>query len=405
MKFKIDFITNSSSESFPIVLVNTVSTIILTGTATTLINAAKLALISDASNESREIAEAVAKEADMQNQVVQEGFSQAEDIIDADTQKLKDEIDAYKKQWEDASSKADKSDAGYDKLKGQYDDYIKYLESQVQEKDYQKYIIQVQKAESQAEIESKNEWNRQRQVDLIATKEETALLKATLKGYSVGGFDVGDIEKRLEQLQGRETELMKTLAENNASIDYTARDRGTIGAGQEFDIIHKQYQQKKSMLEYAQTYADGIKRAEIEVRIAQAEKEYEEAMKSASRWDMATKAAEGVQFGADIAIDGLAVVTGPAGQKIKLAYKAGKNIAEGMGEGMADPKNAGKHLAKGIIGAVSEVVTDKLGESKFKAAVVSSLNSGAKDALDASIAGKDVIEDGVLGLGKGAVYS
>ena len=404
MKFKMDFITNSSSESFTTVIVDTIPAMIASGAITGLITAANLAF-ADATRSSREIAEAVAKEADIQTQAVVEGYSQAETILDVEKQKLQEEINAYKNQWADQESSADKTDPGYEKLKGQYRDYIRYLENQVQEKEYQKYVIEVQKAESQAAMESKNEWNRQRQVDLIAAKEEKALLQATLAGYRSDGFDVSNIESRLEQLKEREAELSKVLAESGASIDYEARDRGVIGAGKEFVQIRNEFNNKKQQLEQEIARAEGAKRLELERKMQAAEKEYMEAMQSATRWDMAVKAAEGVQFGADVAIDGLAVVTGPTGEKIKLAYKAGKNIAEGMGEGMADPKNAGKHLAKGLIGAATEAVTDSLGDSKFKSAVVSSLGEGAKSALDASIAGKDAIEAGVLGIGKGALDS
>ena len=75
--------------------------------------------------------------------------------------------------------------------------------------------------------------------------------------------------------------------------------------------------------------------------------EYEAQISKANKYDMATKAAEGIQYGADIAIDGLSYVTGPAGEQIKLAYTAGKALASGMGEGMADPKKCRQASGKG----------------------------------------------------------
>lgn len=410
MKFKLDFVTNSSSESFTIVLTDTIPAAVASGAFTAAWTSAQLAVMGNfqgkAKQQAEAIAKAVAEEASDQTKAVIDGYSESLATLDTEKQKLQDEIDTYKQQWIDQEESADKSDSGYSDLKKQYEDYIKYLENQVQEKDYQKYVIETQRAESQAAIEAQSEWNRQRQVDLIAAKEEAALLKATLAGYGADGYDTKDIEIRLKQLSEREAELTKTLSENNAMIDYTARDRGVIGAGAEFDNIQKQYKAQMAQLEIGKALAEGAKKAELENRMKQLEIELQQAMDSAYRWDMATKAAEGVQFGADVAIDGLALVTGPAGQKIKLAYKAGKNLAEGMGEGMADPQNAGKHLIKGALGAATEVITDRLGDdNKLKAAIVNSLNQGAQDALDASIEGKDAIEAGVLGIGKGAFDS
>lgn len=405
MKIKVDFVTNSSSESFGVVLVDTAATMLATGTLTVMINAAKGMLMSDSAEIAREIVDAVAKEADLQDQAVTEGYNEAEKILAEESRKLATELADIKKQWEEADRTADKNDPGYAKLKAQYDEYMKYLEDSIKQKEYEKYLIQVEKAERQAEMESQKEWVRQRQVDYIAVKEERALLEATIRGYGAKGYDVSDMEERLKQLAAREKELTGTLSANDAMIDYTPRDRGTVGPGAEFDKITKEYQRKKAQMEFAMVWADEIKREQLRMAMEQAEREYAEAMKSAYRWDLATKAAEGVQFGADMAIEGLSHVTGPAGQQIKLAYKAGKSIAGGMGEGMADPKNAGKHLAKGIIGAVTEVAKDRFGDSPFKSAVANTLNEGAQGALDASIKGKDALTGGLKGLGKGALDS
>ncbi|MDH7478930.1 MAG: hypothetical protein QHH02_02850, partial [Syntrophomonadaceae bacterium] len=405
MKIKIDFVTNSSSESFGIVLIDTASTMIAAGALMVMVNSAKEMLLGDAASAAREIAEAVDKEADWQKEAVMEGYTEAEKLLDEESKRLASELEQLKKQWEESEKTADESDPGYEKFKAQYEDYMKYLENEIQQKDYEKYLIQVDKAEKQAEMESKNERIRLTQVDYIAVKEEKALLEATLRGYGSKGYDVRDMEERLKQLEDRERELARTLSAENALIDYTARDRGEIGPGAEFDRMVKDYERKKREMEQAKTLADQAKKRELERKMAQAEAEFREAMRSAARWDMATKAAEGVQFGADMAIEGLSHVTGPVGQKIKLVYKAGKSVAGGMGEGMADPKNAGKHLAKGLIGAVTEVAKDQFGESPFKSAMTNIANEGVQGALDASIKGEDVLGGGLKGLGKGIIDS
>lgn len=412
MKIKIDHVTNSSSESFGIVVIDTAATMVSVGAASAMISAAKAAVFGDAKKIADEIADAVAKEADLQNAAHIEGYTEAEKILDQEIKNIDQEISDLKSQWEESNKTADPDDPGTANLKKQYEEYIDYLESQKQQKDYEKYVIEVNKAEKQAEIEAKQEWVKQRQVDMIAVKEEQALLKATLGGYGKAGFDTKDIEKRLEQLGEREKELSKTLAENDATIDYVARDRGEIGPGAEFKKIVDKYASEKQRLademEKAAKEANEKARAEkykaLQEKMIKLNAEMEAAAKSAGRWDMATKAAEGVQFGADMAIEGLSHVTGPAGQQIKLAYKAGKNIAGGMGEGMADPKNAGKHLAKGFIGAATEVVKDKLGsDNPFKSALVNTANEAAQGALDASIKNQDVLEGALKGGFKGAV--
>ncbi|AEE95511.1 hypothetical protein [Mahella australiensis] len=316
------------------------------------------------------------------------GMDDPEYQIQMEISKRQAELDSLRKQWEESEKTADKSDPGYQKLKSQYDERMKYLEDTIKQNEYKKYQIQVEKAEKQAELEAKKEWAKQRQADYIAVKEEKAFIEAAIKGYGGKGYDTEDMVTRLNQLNEREKELAETLSENDAMIDYTAREREAIGPGAEFDKITKEYQRKKAELEAAKALADKEKRKRIEKEIAQAEAEYKDAMKSAARWDMATKAAEGVQFGADVAIEGLSHVTGPAGEQVKLIYKTSKNIAEGMGEGMADPKNAGKHLAKGLIGAVAEIASDALDENKFQAAFINTAREALQGDIDARIKGK-----------------
>ncbi|MDP3058993.1 MAG: hypothetical protein Q8N36_06005, partial [bacterium] len=241
MKVKIDFVTNSSSESFGIVIIDTIATTIGVGGGLVLVNTFTNAIFGGAAESAAAIANAAKADADLQDEAIKAGLSEAEGAIDGDKAKIQAEIDSYKKQWEASEKTSDKNDPGYVALKKQYEEYIKSLEVDIQQKDYEKYLIQVAKAEKEAEKDSKNEWNRQRQVDLIAAKEEKALLKATLAGYGAQGYDVKDIETRLKQLDEREKDLTKTLTENDAMIDYTARERGVIGPGKEFDKITKDF--------------------------------------------------------------------------------------------------------------------------------------------------------------------
>ena len=62
MKVRIDFVTNSSSESFGVVVVDTIATISATGAALVMIESAKQALIGNSEKVAKELAEAVAKD-------------------------------------------------------------------------------------------------------------------------------------------------------------------------------------------------------------------------------------------------------------------------------------------------------------------------------------------------------
>jgi Zn-finger nucleic acid-binding protein len=405
MKVRIDFVTNSSSESFGVVVVDTIATIGATGAALVLIESAKQALVGDSTKIAQEIADAVAQDALNQTQNALDAYSEAEKIINGELGSLQGEMAELSKQWEESDKTADKSDPGYDNLKQQYEEYMNYLKNQIQTKEYEKYMVEVEKAEQQAAVESKNEWINQRQTDMIAVKEEMALLSATAKGYGSKGYDTKDIEDRIKQLQQREKELAGVLKENNAEFDYTPKDRGVIGPGAEFDKLNKEYAKNKVAMEKAMKLADENRRKEIMANMAAAEAEFQKHMASAGRWDLATKAAEGIQFGADIAVEGLSHVTGPAGKSIKLAYTAGKSVASGVGEGMADPKNAGKHLAKGIAGAVTEVVKDSLDGSPFKKAAANVANSAFQGGMDSMIKGKDFASGAKSGALDGVVDS
>jgi hypothetical protein len=405
MKVRIDFVTNSSSESFGVVVVDTIATIGATGAALVLIESAKQALVGDSTKIAQEIADAVAQDALNQTQNALDAYSEAEKIINGELGSLQGEMAELSKQWEESDKTADKSDPGYDNLKQQYEEYMNYLKNQIQTKEYEKYMVEVEKAEQQAAVESKNEWINQRQTDMIAVKEEMALLSATAKGYGSKGYDTKDIEDRIKQLQQREKELAGVLKENNAEFDYTPKDRGVIGPGAEFDKLNKEYAKNKAAMEKAMKLADENRRKEIMANMAAAEAEFQKHMASAGRWDLATKAAEGIQFGADIAVEGLSHVTGPAGKSIKLAYTAGKSVASGVGEGMADPKNAGKHLAKGIAGAVTEVVKDSLDGSPFKKAAANVANSAFQGGMDSMIKGKDFASGAKSGALDGVVDS
>lgn len=431
MKIKVDFVTNSSSEVFGVVAGSSAIVGALMISIEAMFRACREASQDDQEGEqsgggsgsggsgaetkeapadiediAKTIAQAAVEDAKRQADIVKDAYNEAENTLDAAKNALEGELKEYKQAWEDSEKTADKTDPGYDNLKKQYEEYMGYLESQIRNTEYEKQIIAQEKAQKIADFESKNEWVKQRQADYIAVKEEKAMLEAVAKGYNVPGYNTDAVKTRLEQLKQRESELSKTLAENDASIDYEAQDRGEIGPSQESRELTNKIRAEREAYEKAVKTANAAKKKELEAQMEKNIAEYKTQMKTSDRFDMALKAAEGVQFGADVAVEGLSYVTGPAGQKIKLAYKSGKAMASGMGEGMADPKNASKHLAKGILNAGTEIVKDKFGDDNpWQQAATGILNEGLQGALDASIEGKDLTDAFGKGLTKGVFDS
>jgi hypothetical protein len=415
MKIKVDYVTNSSSEVFGVVagdtaLVGGLMALILALFAGCKIESdtnevttpATKDVVEDTSAMAQSIAKGVMDDAMEQEKIVKDAYTEAEGTLDSAKSALENELAETQKTWAESEKTIDKKDPGYDAFKKQYDDYMTYLKEQIAKTDYQKQMVEYDKALKVQEMESKSAWVKQNQADYIAVKEEKAMLEAVAKGYNQPGYNTTAVTDRLKQLEEREKDLSKVLGDNNATIDYTARDRGSIGPSQESKALTDKILAEKEKFNKESAKANAEKRAALQAEMDKNIAIYEEQIKKANRYDMATKAAEGIQYGADIAIDGLSNVTGPAGKNLKLAYTAGKAIASGVGEGMADPKNAAKHLAKGILNAGAEVLKDKFGDDKpWQAAATGILNEGLQSGLDASIKGENVGQALGKGLTKG----
>ena len=414
MKVRTDFVTNSSSVSFGVAAVQTIASVLTTSVAVAAVAAADAAsrMVTDSVlTSAEEAAQVIAQTASREAEIIESATDQmlsAEDITLNDAEKgVRDEIKAYQDQWKAAQEGADPSDAGYAKLKEQYDSYFKYLDEKLADIGARRYELDVAKAQEAAAEESKNEWVRGRQQDLIAVTEERALLEAGKKGYGGAGYDVRAYDERLKQLAERERELHTQLREKNADISHTPRDRGVIGPGKEFDQIHRDYQRAQAEMAEARKLKDAEKRAEAESRLQERLAELEQAQRSAARWDMSTKAVEGVQFGADLAVDALSNVTGSAGKSIRLAYIGAKGVAGGIGQSMADGGNYASNIGKGLLKGASDVIKDKLGDKdkygKYAKGAFTLVSESGQAAIDAYTKGESVMKGAVTGLAKGAV--
>jgi hypothetical protein len=98
-------------------------------------------------------------------------------------------------------------------------------------------------------------------------------------------------------------------------------------------------------------------KAKDEIRRKQDEaiKDHDKAIKASDWWGWATDWAETIKSGADTGVNILAVVTGPAGQKIKSIYETAGVIADHAGGAIADGK-----IRDHTIGAITDVASKKL---------------------------------------------
>jgi hypothetical protein len=123
------------------------------------------------------------------------------------------------------------------------------------------------------------------------------------------------------------------------------------------------------------------------------------------RWNVATKSVEYVKSGADLAIDGLAKVTGPKGKAIQRLYKAATAIGGGVGEGYASGNwteamvEAGAQIVDNEIG---DRLKTKSGKAVYKV-VQKGVQSGYSAGKQAYKEGDDVLGATALGFLEGAV--
>lgn len=430
MKVRLDFVTNSSSTSSAIALGSAISGIIAalgltscqcsepggggdTGQDTSMGDAAIDSALEASEQAAQEAADKMAADAEAKDQLIKDVLTSEEQKLDATAQKLQSEIDKYKQQWQDAQQGADPKDSGYTDLKKQYDDYIDYLKSQLDQVRAQQYEVQVTKAQEQMAQEARDGWVKQQQGDLVQVMEQKSFLEAVAKGYGKDkNYDVSKVQERLTQLNQREQELKNTLKENKAEIDYTPRDRGEIGPDPEMARINQAYEQKKQQLQQQmdaeKAARDTEKRAELKKNMEWLQKDVETQTKRAAFWNVMTKAAETTQVVADVGVDVLSNVTGPYGKTVKTCYTGLKGLAGGFGEGLANGDMA-KNIVKGGISGLSDIAKDKIGDKFGKAAqnIYTIGSEGGKSMVESALDGKtsaqDLVKAGLSGAAKGSL--
>ena len=169
MKIKVDYVTNSSSEIFGIVLTDSGIVGLLLAALLGMFNACEISAenellmkeqvhgtMVDTSTMAREIATAALEDSKRQEEIVKSAYQEAETALDTAQTTLQRELEETKKLWEESERTADRTDPGYSELKKQYDDYMEYLKTQIEQAEYQKQMVEYEKAVQQAQIEAKD---------------------------------------------------------------------------------------------------------------------------------------------------------------------------------------------------------------------------------------------------------
>lgn len=352
MKIRQDFVTNSSSTSF--------GAAAITGFVTAVTSALGISSAMAAAEAAADLPEEknIDKSSGPDRDLKPDEIINSENSYESKISQLENEIDAYEKEW--ASTKDTLEGEDYEKTKSEYEAYIKYLGEKKIEAGEIEFEKQVEKIAKEAEAEYKNEWVERQKDDLKNAREQIEMIEATIKGYGGAGYNVSEAESQLEMYKAKERDLDKTLQKEGVDYNYQANKREPIGPSKSVAEKIKEVDEKydKMLEDLRKEKIDRKKKAIIERNMEAWREESKAYAKYANTADNYLKTAEAVQTGADIGVDVLEKVTGPAGKTIKKAYVAAKGAAGGLGEAYADPANASSHIAKGIIKGAGDLAKE-----------------------------------------------
>lgn len=382
MKVRSEFVTNSSSTSFGASFGDALIALLLglglsgmecggdnsnsgsknEGGGSSSSDAEMDSVLAAAAQAAQDAANQMAQGQDAADALVNNILGEEGAKLDAQNAKLEAEIDAYTKQWQESQATADKTDPNYETVNKQYQDYIDYLKGQKDLVAAQKYELQVAQAQKAAEDAAKTDWVKQQQEDLVQTLEQKSFLQAVANGYGKQeGYDIGKVQSQLDALNQREAAIRGTLQANKIDFDYTAKSRDDIGPSKDILDLKAKHEAKMQQLQNEINAEKEVRNnarrdALIKEREWQ-EKVFNQQMSKAAFFNGLTKGAETIQKAADVGVEALSHVTGPAGKYVKGIYKFSKGVAGGVGEGMANG-NYGENIAKGIVKGASDVAKD-----------------------------------------------
>lgn len=373
MKIRNDFVTNSSSTSFGAASVTGFVTSVLSALGISSAMAASEAAANMPSDDNGKDFGGPDRDFDP------ESFIRSDEDYEKKIKKLDREIEEYEKEWREVKDTYEGND--YIEKEKEYKEYIEYLKSKKDQAESIEFEKQVEKLTKEAEAEYKVEWIEQRKGDLKNVREQIEFIEASIRGYGKAGYEISEAKRQLEMYKSWEKDLDNTLKKEGVEYNYKAKAREDIGPSESVaELIEKVDNKYKKVLEdLKKEKIDRKKKAIIERNIEAWREESREYLKYSNTADKYLKTAEMVQTAADVGVDALEKITGPAGKTIKKVYVGGKGLAGGVGEAWADPENASSHIAKGVIKGAGDVAKEFTENQNIKDAIgfTSEISQGA----------------------------
>lgn len=399
MKIRNDFVTNSSSTSFG------------AASATGIITAILSALGIGASMAAEEAASGLGSGGDAPGNNLgpdrdfdPDSFSRSDVDYNKKMEKFESEIAEYEKEWEETKGTLEGED--YEKAQKQYQDYIEYLKNKKQEAENYEFQKELEKLTKEAEAEYKKDWIDRQKEDLKNAREQIEMIDATIRGYGKAGYDIKEAESQLEMYKARERDLERTLQKEGIEYNYKPQQREDIGPSKVIMEKLKEVDEKYEQMiqDLRKEKMDRKKKEIIERNMEAWKEESKEYLKYANTADNYLKTAEVVQTGADIGVDVLEKVTGPAGKAIKKTYVFTKGFAGGAGEAMADPANATSHIIKGTIKGAGDLAKE-FTENQWAKDGIGLTSEVSQGAVDSYQKGENITTGMIKGAKKAAVDS
>ena len=200
---------------------------------------------------------------------------------------------------------------------------------------------------------------------------------------------------QMEKLSNRDTDLDRAWREQDAKTDAELQRK--------FEEIDRQGARDRVAIKSG-TYgmSDAERTKYLTERQERLQKNSEAANQSAKNWDRITKTAEVVEKAADIAVDGLAVVTAPVGGTLVAdVYSGAKNIAGSTSEAIAKGESIVGGITKGVAKGAADIVQNHAGGKWVKKLGTYAGSETLKEVIVAAVDGENVVDAAKKGLVNG----
>lgn len=397
MKIKVDHVTNSSSEVFGVVVTDSAVTLTLMFMLDQVLEGIRMTgpteesklmqdeLVLECEKAADRVASGVMADARQQEAIVTDAYQTGLTELGKVRSEIVNTMTQAQKDFDALAKTANPNDPSFIDLKSKHEFGLNFCKEQLRQLDLQKASIEKQKRVTNDLINERDAWIQQNQSDYVTVKEQKALLDSLSASMKIS--DENPWLEAYKELEKREIDIDKALSSANAKLDYDAVKRGKLDPDPKTLELLKAFEEAKSEYENANENADEKTRKSLRMTYEKKASKLRQELLEHNRVALALKASEGIQYGADVALDGLADLAGPAGTQIKVAYTAIKTVIAGAKDAKKDPKNRSKHLAKAILNTSLNVFKDQLGEIPYGKEASSVVNNMIQSSLSASIAG------------------